>query len=600
MYKLVRRSFKELPLVHVIGREVCVLHGGLPLDPFITLHDIDAIDRRRGVPVFHCSLLGYPRFQRVKAKRDLRTDDGEQVLAGSMGKLIDRVGKSHKAFVRFSSAHGNDEVEVVIWGSPELEEDVEIYYETDDERKRHRSNRLFVSLLWSDPIHSKKDLGPSKRGAGCCFDERITNEFLKTNKLTMLLRSHEKRDSGYSEEHRSKDGKALSAATIFSASNYPSGAGEPKGNKGAVILLKASNDGTPLSQNFSFSKSWRKCYDDQSFNTIHLSNELREKFLRAEEQNKRSVSARARALAKLRELTYCARPKLLAYWQKADKDGTGVIEMKHWSSGLRACVIPDDDFPWEWLCSYMLKTYSENATDYNYASYLAQYENSLSRKLADRWHGGAVLQICQGVLTTKDAEKAWARIDKNGDGRLSYQELKPLLKSRLSSDVQSDEDRVYSVMSKMDKNRSGYVDRHEFIEAVSRCLGGRSILEEANDGQLSARGKRSLLLQQELDQWGEQEVSQCWAAAQGAIRALSATTGCASSVFEVLDEDDDGVIDRSEFQQGLHQLLRGSPLLKCIDKWEPLLWKLVDEDGSGYVSPEELNLAFSVREVLSI
>ena len=30
MYSLCRRSFKMLPLCHVIGGEVAVLHGGLP------------------------------------------------------------------------------------------------------------------------------------------------------------------------------------------------------------------------------------------------------------------------------------------------------------------------------------------------------------------------------------------------------------------------------------------------------------------------------------------------------------------------------------------------------------------------------------------
>mmetsp|Transcript_80903 Transcript_80903/g.164786 ORF Transcript_80903/g.164786 Transcript_80903/m.164786 type:complete len:106 (-) Transcript_80903:116-433(-) len=104
----------------------------------------------------------------------------------------------------------------------------------------------------------------------------------------------------------------------------------------------------------------------------------------------------------------------------------------------------------------------------------------------------------------------------------------------------------------------------------------------------------------ELAQWTETDITNCWAATQGAIRALATTCGCASSVFQVLDGDGDGAIDRQEFQKGLMQLLRGSPLLKAFEQWEPLLWKLVDEDGSGFVSPAELNMAFSVRQFMSI
>ena len=45
--------------------------------------------------------------------------------------------------------------------------------------------------------------------------------------------------------------------------------------------------------------------------------------------------------------------------------------------------------------------------------------------------------------------------------------------------------------------------------------------------------------------------------------------------------------------------LAGSPLLKAFERWEPLLWKLVDEDGSGFVSPAELNMAAWINSITS-
>eukprot|EP00931_Biecheleriopsis_adriatica_P039362 TRINITY_DN22512_c0_g1_i1.p1 TRINITY_DN22512_c0_g1~~TRINITY_DN22512_c0_g1_i1.p1 ORF type:complete len:991 (-),score=179.40 TRINITY_DN22512_c0_g1_i1:155-3049(-) len=617
MYAFCRKSFKELPLVHVISKEIVVIHGGLPLDPLITIADINAIDRRRGVPVHSCSLLGYPRHQAVKAKRDLETDGGEKVMKGSLGKLVERVGKSQQAIVRFSGGGSHEEVVVKLAGAPELEEDVEIAYDSQKDRDRHRSNRLFVALLWSDPI-AGKNAAPSKRGAGCYFDERITQEFLRVNKLSLMIRSHEKRQDGYSEEHRSAK-HGLMSATVFSASNYPGGAGEPHGNQAAVIILKSPAEGRSLGSTMSGMTPWRKNYDEGGYDGFRMSEEMKAKFQKAEADRSRQVGPRARALAKLREMVYCARPKLLAFWQRLDTVGSGVLPISGWVSALRACVVPDDDFPWEWVCNYMLKdaSTSNNRSSFNYASYLSSYENSLSRKLADQWHGGAVMSIADGVRSKQDAEDAWANIDRNGDGRLSYQELRPLLRTKTAADAQVEEDRVYSVLAKMDRDHTGFVDRDEFVQAVVRCLENRPLIATSGTSSFSTQtefvrrpskdrtslhlySRKAQLLQQELAKWEDADISYCWAATQGAIRALAATTGCASSVFEVLDGDGDGVIDRAEFQQGLLQLLRGSQLLRTFDNWEPLLWKLVDEDGSGFVSPAELNLAFSVRESLSI
>ncbi|CAK9012610.1 Serine/threonine-protein phosphatase 5, partial [Durusdinium trenchii] len=44
-----------------------------------------------------------------------------------------------------------------------------------------------------DPVAKPGLRGPSKRGAGAFFDSK---EFLKVNKLKVLLRSHEKRQEG--------------------------------------------------------------------------------------------------------------------------------------------------------------------------------------------------------------------------------------------------------------------------------------------------------------------------------------------------------------------------------------------------------------------
>lgn len=413
-------------------------------------------------------------------------------------------------------------------------------------------------------------------------------------------------------EHANSKGHMI-AATIFSASNYPKGAGEPAGNKAAVVVLEPKEPGNLANSLVSW-PAWRVGFQDGIMPSTMLSDELKAKFQEA--QAALTLGPRARALAKLRELTYCVRPQLLGYWQALDTEGNGTISKEHWATAMRAVVISDDDFPWEWLEPYMLRTHGDQ---FNYAVFLSQYGNSLARKLANRFYGGSMMAILPGVKSKADIEKAWSTVDRNGDGRLSYQELRPLLRGAGgfgddSSDKITVEDHIYSLLMVMDKDRTGFVDREEFVSCVLRFMTGESLVTSSMSMHSSfetdlaaARAERQrennatgAALADEMAKWTDEEISQCWASTQGVIRALSTTTGCASAVFQVLDEDSDGAIDREEFRKGLRQLLAGNNLLRNMHVWEPLLWKLVDEDSSGVVSPHEMNLAFSVRETLSI
>jgi len=76
-------------------------------------------------------------------------------------------------------------------------------------------------------IDPQPELGraPSKRGVGFAFGPDITQTFLDTNDLELVVRSHEMKEEGYVVEH---GGKCI---TIFSAPNYC----DQMGNKGAFI-----------------------------------------------------------------------------------------------------------------------------------------------------------------------------------------------------------------------------------------------------------------------------------------------------------------------------------------------------------------------------
>eukprot|EP00331_Platyophrya_macrostoma_P028560 CAMPEP_0176445764 /NCGR_PEP_ID=MMETSP0127-20121128/23914_1 /TAXON_ID=938130 /ORGANISM="Platyophrya macrostoma, Strain WH" /LENGTH=480 /DNA_ID=CAMNT_0017831649 /DNA_START=37 /DNA_END=1479 /DNA_ORIENTATION=- len=86
---------------------------------------------------------------------------------------------------------------------------------------------LICESLWADP-QPMKGRSPSKRGVGLSFGPDVTENFLQTNNLKLVVRSHEVKDEGYVVEH---DGKCI---TIFSAPNYC----DSIGNKGAFIRFR--------------------------------------------------------------------------------------------------------------------------------------------------------------------------------------------------------------------------------------------------------------------------------------------------------------------------------------------------------------------------
>merc|ERR1719499_1711907 len=88
---------------------------------------------------------------------------------------------------------------------------------------------LMTEMLWSDP-QAGRGRSPSKRGVGVAFGQDVTENFLKTNDLKLVIRSHEMKEEGYEVEHGGQ------LVTIFSAPNYC----DQMGNKGAFIRVDAA------------------------------------------------------------------------------------------------------------------------------------------------------------------------------------------------------------------------------------------------------------------------------------------------------------------------------------------------------------------------
>merc|ERR1712190_112490 len=80
----------------------------------------------------------------------------------------------------------------------------------------------------------------------------------------------------------------------------------------------------------------------------------------------------------------------------------------------------------------------------------------------------------------------------------------------------------------------------------------------------------------------------------GVLAVLCACRTRVTNIFRLFDADGNNSISRDEFQSGLRKLLHGTPLLGNVEGWEPLMWRLMDEDNTGSISSLQLGAALTV------
>ncbi|KAG0524539.1 hypothetical protein BDA96_07G220300 [Sorghum bicolor] len=123
------------------------------------------------------------------------------------------------------------------------------------------TNLIPGDVLWSDPS-LQMGLSPNKeRGIGLLWGPDITQQFLQTNHLKLIIRSHEgpdardkrhdllEMDNGYTIDHEVECGKLI---TLFSAPDYPQfqASEERHNNRGAYIVLNPPDFATPVFHSF--------------------------------------------------------------------------------------------------------------------------------------------------------------------------------------------------------------------------------------------------------------------------------------------------------------------------------------------------------------
>lgn len=198
---------------------------------------------------------------------------------------------------------------------------------------------LFEDLLWADPCADNGRF-ESDRGCGLSFGPDVCQNFLDTNGLDCIIRSHECVDKGYEIWF----GGAL--ITIFSASNYCGIAG----NQGAIIIMGPDRVpkyvtyyATPLDELVT-----------QSIDRSNLENGV---------------------VSKLFARICSARLALMDYYRQHSVKDSRIISRNVWAAGMVQVLGLDIDFlafgPLIGLPVYGVD--GKERGDINYVSYLARF-----------------------------------------------------------------------------------------------------------------------------------------------------------------------------------------------------------------------------------
>jgi len=134
-----------------------------------------------------------------------------------------------------------DAVFVVHGGLGPLTEEMSIAQLNQIRRFKEPDHRgALTELLWSDPKDGLQGFAPNRRGIAHYFGANVTASFLRRNKLSLLIRSHEVFMPGFKLFH---GGLLLS---VFSAPNY---CGQV-GNLGAVVRFDKADSMNPVIRQF--------------------------------------------------------------------------------------------------------------------------------------------------------------------------------------------------------------------------------------------------------------------------------------------------------------------------------------------------------------
>ncbi|RHY02587.1 hypothetical protein DYB25_011629, partial [Aphanomyces astaci] len=284
--------------------------------------------------------------------------------------------------------------------------------------RRDKNMQIISDIVWSDP-RVQPGFDESPRGAGIDFGPDITRRFMQTNRLALIVRSHECAPLGYAYPYGEKAGMLV---TLFSASNYTKAS-----NMGAIMHIPSDVNLPP-----SFAQ-YRASASDHDFVGSNLDG--------------------------LYSVILDSRELLLSAFEAADVDGRGLVSAQVWQQLMESTLHMAVD----WAALQPLVTSVEKDGSVAYVAFLDRYQASASMAAA----GGDKAAMNNLYRHRERLEMLFHTIDKDGNGVITMDEFQAaldVLNQHLPRDMLPFE-HPSQLMSVLDFTKDNAININEFLES---------------------------------------------------------------------------------------------------------------------------------------
>jgi len=295
-------------------------------------------------------------------------------------------------------------------------------------------DQLFEAMLWSDPrpIQGRQI---STRGAGVEFGQDVTHEFLRTNHMALVIRSHECVREGFELLHAGR------LITLFSASRYCG----LQTNKGAFLTIGQELQ-PEIQQFYAHNVSETHWEKPSGGGSNSQENELEQRL----EDN---------TVEMIIERVVDSKPSLFWHFTRQDKERKGTVTRMEWAQGMKLVLQLDLPF----------LSYQERLVDLepdgtvNYSNFLERYKVEVQGSAGDGgWADAVCDSICEKMykaLGAGDVNEAFRMFDTDQSGTIEYEEFIKLLKQL---DIGLSEQQIYELMRGLDQDNNSVIDPREF------------------------------------------------------------------------------------------------------------------------------------------
>ena len=453
VFQAFHECFRWFPICTIVNDHAFVCHGGPPMEPDGTLVSVKWLEQIQKGPSFFESKSARRLTMKRRKKKMLRKMRMEEEREGHGVE-----GDSNSNVEQKTEPEDDDD-------DNDDDDDEEELSDDEYDVQIKREFLICKSTIWSDPHPDDNFVGveDSSRGAGGLFGANITHEFLKKNKLSCLLRSHQCVASGVETCH---DGRLF---TVFSASNYCG----KSGNRGAILRLKR-HDKLPQPK---YAMTWKSedCLDVDLRNRVSF-------------HRKKGDKKRALQMAAIQASEYIIEynKELFDHWSSIDIKGKGKITREQWADGLQTVLklrsqwkkmfpmlVSANEVITGGLFSMKLKkTQSVDAMEkassssfkkvyVKFPEFLARYTPRLKSGCRE-WQEEVLDELCQALINeAKNLTSAFEKMDVDGSGSIDSNEFTKAIRNIPNLDVLSNA-QILSVFNAFDVDDSGTLDLGEF------------------------------------------------------------------------------------------------------------------------------------------